>query len=1318
MLLLHSFATGVLKCKKDRALPGGQLCPICSSPKHLQRKELQAVDVLVCSSPVISSYPQRDKPSEDDESELMTAEDFKEPFGNISLGLSDEHGNEVDLDCSIGEPRDLNKIKWEQVNQLQLASNIVFSVDLECPVGRENYEHLWRLIAYYSNVPAHLQRETMISKEPHLTYTYRQDTEKDALYYTGVRINIMAQPAWLMQTSVDLQLNRAQSTAKVVKLILSTHLSQTVEAELVRRQKRTWVMIESTNATQTVLSAVVGSATKMHCNVQSSAQPVTQWMLPDSSNVEAPYSSPDKRVSVSSDGQLIIKSVRYTDTGIYYCIARVHEELSILPFRLTVEESSSPPPVEDAPFSHFEGFAGDTILLPCTASGSPDAEINWILPDGNIVSFHTNFPKILVYANGTLQIPECQLSDTGYYKCIAINQHGVDTQATKISITRRKGLLMPLRKLRTRPQSASGVNTRIKVPTEDTVEASGVMEITQEEPPMSHLNLLKRRGPGLIGTGRRGGHPSRNMWWRPTMLRRPTGSHAEDRKHAVESRRRMNMSQNKTYSEKWADTLARIRDRSAHNTVMANPDQTTQSQDNSEGSSDGGTVHEKVVHTITPNTHHTQITHVTSTTYRLHNTHMTSKSQYRRNTSPTAIYVSYTTKHTNLNLITRPSSVIFLPQTTSIPPNTVTHWQTNTASKSSSLQEKHSTNINAVTTAAANLSTTLERSKKKDSYNPVPTSNRRRECYLHGSQFRPSVHSTDPEISHGGYGKYPIEITTTLPSYTQPLQTMLLHSQAIFTTASPTTTTVPTTTRREFEEQSKLSLSEPNSRRNGGRRRRPNRRRYKLNKTTQFIATTPVDVPLATAKPTVYMQLKIESSEKPKIAKANLYTSVPFTTSHATSPGRLSHTDSVFRHKTTAATKPPQPEIDDNPLPLARPYFESTPAPPSFPRTSPKAGEGKSTSQTTLGILESASSPQCSDMPISANQKPVTTIEKTQRDNSSGGLHTASQVQPGVVQNQSRNQNTTTEKAERMLLKGISTHLSVLPSSSSLPAPLIEHEIDATIGAHTSFVSTTAPETTIGTIWKTEQVNTMSHEAPETFYESSSQNITMKSSKEDVNLQEAANGEFNVDTPQVHSNPSSTTASRSSTVSPSNWTEHVTLHKTLSTGAKMGPLLTFTTQEGPRLYHIPENHSHGKQIPSFITILESNRTTYSHPATHSTNHNVDLVNSINLPASAPKQFSEQTINQKSTPVPTITVVNTNPHTEGLRTSTANMPRKPHLPARGTFQGDKPRIMKSNFQTITVKAETDAQLPCEVVGEPKTFLSWTKVATGMYDDSAS
>lgn len=1321
---------------------------MCSSPRQLQREELQTVKNLVCSSPVISS-PHRTSSS--DESEVMTMKDFSDPLGNISLGLSDEHGNEVDLECSIGEPREFNKINWEQVNQLQLASNISLSVDMECPVDREKYERLWRLIAYYSNVPAHLQRGIMLSEEPHPTYVYRQDPEKDAQYYTGVKVNIMAQPAWLMQTSADLQLNRLHSSAKTVNLILSTDFSETVEVELARRQRRAWVMIESANTTRKVLSAILGSPSQMNCNVHSSGQPVIRWMLPDGSKVEAPYSSPDNRVSVSSDGRLVIKAVSHTDTGIYYCIAKVHGDLAVLPFHLTVQESSSPPPGEDASVTPIEGFAGNPISLPCITSGSPDAEISWILPSSNIVSFHANSSRALVFSNGTLYIPQTQLSDSGHYKCIAINQHGLDTLVTKITLIRRKGLVRPLRKFPARPQSASGVNTQIKVPTENTEEASGDIEVTQVEAPISRLDPMRRRIPGGVATGRRGIRPSRNMRQRPPVLRKPTGSHIEDRKNIVESRRKINVSKSKIDPEKWADILAKIRDRKAQSTVTPLPvkhttewkvtEQTTQSQETVEGSSDGVTVQEKEGqdYFTTPHTptQHTQMkpnkqdaqrhgTYVTSNSYTSYKTgDMTSDSQLTHSihataephTTQTTYNVQHTTPDTNLDAHTTSNSVFFLPQTTSVPPNAVTFWQanTNTASSSSSafsLQENHSKSTDADGVKTADWWKASERSGNVDSNDREPSST--------GSQIIPSVSPNGSETNQEENGKY-LETATTSQLHTQPKDTTLddLQSQAMLTTAFPTITIVPTNTRRSG---SPPRLRQPNSRRkNGGRRRRPNRRKQKLNKLTQFIATTPAYAPLATVRTTVPSQLKIEPLE---VTTASFSTTVPFSSSQAASSGPLSHEEStVSGHDAKAATKfslaaSPR-ETNDSILPLAKPLFKSTSAAPSFPTASPGVGHGKMSSQTTLGISETASPAERLDVFTSATLQrftgslppPVKPSEGTERvsvtgdfeplphpDNSSGGFHIVTQVQTDVGLNQSGHQYTPTETSEKMLFK---------ETSSTSVGLLIEHELETTSGYTSRGLITTSSRL----FEDTEQVTTKKPTVPEILYHSSSQNKTTSSESEEDKHLEDKNIGISADaliTSIEIIHPSATSLTPNAVI-PSGVAPYVTLPTMTSTAAKMGPSLRATTP--------PDNHSQDQQIQT-ITTSEPQRTPDFHPATQSSDHKLAPFISVNPTSPVVKLISRQTIEQVATPAPTIAAIQTDRFEEGLLTSTQNVAGKHQLPGQGSTSTPrgKPRITNSNFQTFTVKAETDVQLPCEAEGEPMPFLSWTKVASGMYDST--
>ncbi|XP_026866202.2 matrix-remodeling-associated protein 5 [Electrophorus electricus] len=523
---------GVLKCKKDRAFAGGQLCPLCSSPKHLKKKDLQKLYSPTCNSPVIS-VPHRTS-ALDTESELLTINNFRQPFGNITLGLSDEHGNTVDLKCQINEITDSTRINWDHINPHQISANVTLALDLECPIDRSNYERLWRLIAYYSDVPAHLQRELMLSQEAHISYRYRQDAEKDALYYTGVKASVVAEPSWVMQSSLDIQLNRPKSTSKKVRLILSSYVNQVIEADDARKQRRRWVMIESRNDTRLSQVGVVGGGIRMNCSVRSSGNVSVKWMLPDGSKLEAPYRSSDNRITASPNGLLVVTAVDHSDSGAYYCIAQVADDVSVLPFHLTVEESSTAPPVGEEVAEPVVGVAGGSVYLPCDASGSPDPDINWIIPNSSIINMRTNLSKMQVASNGTLIIYHSQLSDNGYYKCVAGNQHGADSLATKVTLTRPSGAL-PLRKYSSRPQPAEGVSTKIKAPMDNDVETSGNGE-AEVKPPLDKIDAPNRRKIPNLGV--RGGQPFRKQW-------------------RLDPRRRINVSNSQIDPERWANILAK-----------------------------------------------------------------------------------------------------------------------------------------------------------------------------------------------------------------------------------------------------------------------------------------------------------------------------------------------------------------------------------------------------------------------------------------------------------------------------------------------------------------------------------------------------------------------------------------------------------------------------------------------------------------------------------------------------------------------------------------------------------------------------------------
>lgn len=1295
LFLTPSSPTDVLKCKKDKALPGGQLCPMCSSPRWVRKEELLTVMSLECSRPVISSP--RGTPSPDDvESELLTKEDFADPFGNVSLGLSDEHGNKVDLECNVREPRDLSSISWEQSGERELLVNVSLSVDIECIVDRGRYEQLWRLIAYYSSVPAHLQRGPMIREKPHPSYIYKQDSEKDAQYYTGVKVDVSAQPSWLMQKSAGLRLNRLRSSAKTVYLVLSANLVETAEVGLLRTQRRPWVTIASTNKTCKASSAILGTASQMDCSVHSSSAAAIRWMLPDGTTVEAPYSSADNSVSVSAEGQLSIEAVRHTDAGIFYCVAKVEGDLAVLPFHLSVQEPSGPPPGEGhASAASIEGFAGSPISLPCVSSGSPDAGIHWILPSSDSVSFQANTSKAFVFPNGTLHIPRTHLTDAGYYKCVAINQYGVDTAVIRVTLVRRKVTVRPLRKSPARPQSASGINTQIKVPTENAEEGSGESEV----PPVVLLRRpsepIRRRIPGGTATGRRAAHPLRRPWRRP-VLRKPTELQLEDRRAVVDSRRK-----SKIDPEKWADILAKIRDRKAQTTATPLPAQhatevpvlepATLSEDAIEGSSDAVTPLEEAWeehHTtmaetpvkqtqVRPDTQDAQAqgVHVTDigkvleteavtpTTHHIHTTYGIEGPQTMYN-------VQSITLDTNLDARMSSNGEVFFPQTTSVSPSAVTLWQAsaNTGGSLFPLTGNRSKDTDMDRDVGADWSVDRGRSGSIDADN-----------LLSGSENTFVVNVSGRETESGKYvsnaaTKSRIELEATTQDCAQPQ-------------LSPSPTEAPLSTRR----RSRPRLGGVNGRRKiGGPRKRPKGRKQKPNKTIRFSTATPAHSLAVTERAITYLSGVTETSST---------AAVPFRSSQAASSDPLSHGGSTAlllgaRATTGPSVVAPPQKTEVEILPLAGQLFEGTTVAPSLSMVFAVTGPRILAPPTTKGTLE-ASSPAGSFGEHTASPQRRTLGRLTpglseeaglatkgselleNYDDSSGDFGTVTQTLTNTRLDLSP-LDTPTQRDETGLMRESDSHFSATPPSpiavvlplnhgSTSEGPLtalsglLEIDVDKT---HFATGGTSTPE--------------------ETNHSSNRSNFP-KSESEGL---EAA-------TTSWHSSIASLTPKG---VIPTTGVLYAAA--TALVGHNVHPSLSATT--------VPDDHSQIQQtsVPQRAPDLRR--------VTQLTNYSLYLL-AVHPTSPAAELISRETGQQVASPVPTVNALQTDAPGRGPPTSTlSTYERHQQLPRQGSAPGRKPSITKSNFQMYVVRAEADVRLPCKAASEPMPFLSWTKVASGMYD----
>ncbi|KFQ32672.1 Matrix-remodeling-associated protein 5 [Mesitornis unicolor] len=572
LLEWNEVSGGVLKCKKDKAYEGGQLCPKCDSPKQLQKEDIQNLKDISCRKPVIQSSLRQNSSTqgeEDGDSYELPLEDVQSSPWNITLNMTDEHGNVVHLNCEIKKPTDSTKIQWNQIQTQEIDINATIALDFECPMNRENYEKLWKLIAYYSEVPVKLERELMLSKEPKISYRYRQGSDYDALYYTGVKAQILAEPSWVMQPFINIQLNRRQSTGKKVVLSFFTVFSQTIHTKDTRPQ-RSWVMIEQNQSTRMAQTVVEGSEGQLSCNVKASESPSIQWLFPDGTKLQAPFNQKNSRFSILSSGQLIIKAASYTDGGLFHCIAQVRGDVDIMAYRLLVQPPAMQ--VADSDVVRVEKNVGDSIILPCNAVAIPEPQLSWILPSSQVLNDLSNSSKGYMLDNGTLLIPKSHVSDSGHYRCVAVNQQGSDQYVVRVTVNKMVSDRSFKRiKIKKRPGSKSLSKTRGRII--DDGEGSGAGEMEELPRRKNHLKdreiSFKQKSDQMPEAQIKRGKKGRRKMkiWKNTD--RTQDSNVAEGRRVFESRRRINVASKQINPQHWADILAKVRGKNLPRTTTA-----------------------------------------------------------------------------------------------------------------------------------------------------------------------------------------------------------------------------------------------------------------------------------------------------------------------------------------------------------------------------------------------------------------------------------------------------------------------------------------------------------------------------------------------------------------------------------------------------------------------------------------------------------------------------------------------------------------------------------------------------------------------------
>lgn len=259
---------------------------------------------------------------------------------------------------------------------------------------------------------------------------------------------------------------------------------------------------------------------QLNCQTQGEPKPLLEWILPDGTKVRAPYSSEDRRIIISAEGKLIVRGADASDTGVYRCIATNFLDADILIFRVTVLS----PDVEEDDVNgvQLSRPLGENVFFDCSSSGSPEASVQWILPDHSVLDKSHGNRK--VYENGTLLIQGLTAKDRGFYRCLVANHLGVDLLVSHLTVTEEKSETVT-----TLDSEGSGIGEKIDLSlTENRVTLNEIPSpsshdrTSQESRPITsdppYLALPRHRSQGRgvaggrLGQKRRGPFINRHLW--------------------------------------------------------------------------------------------------------------------------------------------------------------------------------------------------------------------------------------------------------------------------------------------------------------------------------------------------------------------------------------------------------------------------------------------------------------------------------------------------------------------------------------------------------------------------------------------------------------------------------------------------------------------------------------------------------------------------------------------------------------------------------------------------------------------------------------